>query len=92
MEWGTILIMGILVLFATYYLCAGLMDDFSLILTVVGLALSAGAIYCLVELFKVSLGNGFTGLGIGIVVAIICFFSADSLRNESISDWIDWMD
>lgn len=83
--------MQVLVFFATYYLCAGLMDDFSLILTLVGLALGVWAIYCLVGLFKVSLVNGFTGLGIGIVVAIICFFGADSLRNESISDWIDKM-
>ncbi len=92
MEWGTILIMQVLVFFATCYLWAGLMnDDFSLILTLVGLALSAGAIYCLVGLFKVSLGNGFVGLGIGIVVALLSAVGADKLNNESLSDWIDWM-
>ncbi len=93
MEWGTILILGILVLFATCYLWAGLMSgDFSLILTLVGLVLSAGVIYCLVGLFKASLGNGFVGLGIGIVVALLSAVGAEQLNNESISDWFDWMD
>ena len=89
MEWESILIMQIPVVFAAWYLCAGLMRDFSWPLVAVGSCFAIAAIGLLVKLFLFSLGSGFAGLGISAVVAFLCFLLADSVKDEKADGWTD---
>lgn len=75
------------VVFATLYLCAGLLEDTSWFLTGIGLIALGVFISLCVKLFRVSLGNGFTGLGIALVVAAVCFVICANGRDEKMDQW-----
>ncbi len=87
MEWGLIFVTQVAVVFATLYLCAGLLEDTSWFLTGIGLIALGVFISLCVKLFKVSLSNGFTGLGIALVVAIISFLFFSGAKDEKTGPW-----
>ena len=71
------------VAFTVFLLAAGLMEkEKSWLLTVIGLGFSITVIYFVVELFSISPANGFVGIGISLVVTLICLAAAYCAKGE----------